>query len=264
MTSGEAYSVSGSSEITTGTATARVRGYEAACSTLLAMAPIGGYWAEPHHLRVWQRALVRLSPVGASGSMFWLGLQRYPGTLLLYALGLGAVAAGRLDFLGGLLATPIHREHHEDRAAVELLPADCMFEYQGSQAARVLEGMKGRKTPLNGWIHDLLRDPLKRLIPTDERYTTTFDTLEILVALGAARHHADRYPGEIDYFVPGAFGYRTGSTRRIIQDCMNSISVDGDRAPIVASHIIGDNAAECTQRIRAFEEWISELPRGWR
>ena len=29
--------------------TSRVRGYEAACSTLLSMAPVAGFWAEPEH-----------------------------------------------------------------------------------------------------------------------------------------------------------------------------------------------------------------------
>ena len=260
-TSGEAYSVSGSSKITTESATARVRGYDAACSTLLAMAPIGGYWAVQDHLHVWQRALSRLSPVGGNGLTFWLELKRYPGTLLLYALGLGAVAAGRLDFLGGLFETPIHREHREDRLAVELLPPFCMFESQGGQVARILEGMERRRTPLNDWIHDLLRDPLKRLIPNDQQYTSSFDKLEILMALSAARHDEDRYPGGPGYFVAGAFGYRTDNTKPILEDFGKSICVERDQAPVVASCVIGNTAEECTQRIRALEEWIPKL--GW-
>ena len=157
VTSDDAYSVSGSSEVTTASATARVRGYEAACATLLAMAPIGGYWAEVDHLHIWQKALLRLSPVGGNGLSLWIELKRYPGTLLLYALGLGAVAADRLEFLAGLLSTPIHREQRDDRPAVELLPPFCMFESGGGQVARILEGMERRHAPLNDWIHDLLR-----------------------------------------------------------------------------------------------------------
>ena len=43
--------------------TSRVRSYEAACSTLLSMAVVGGAWAEEGHFGVWQGALERLVPV---------------------------------------------------------------------------------------------------------------------------------------------------------------------------------------------------------
>ena len=257
---GEAYSVNGSPGITTESVTARVRGYEAACSTMLAMAPIGGYWAEQYHLGTWQRALSRLSPVGGNGLTFWLDLRRYPGTLLLYALGLGAVAGDRLGFLWSLFATPIHHEYREGKSAVEMLPPFCMFESQGGQVAQILEGMKRRKAPLNDWIHSVLREPLKRIVASDEQYTRTFDKLEILMALSAVRHQEDR-DRRFSYFVPGAFGYRGDNTKRILQEFRKSISADGDQAPIVASGMVGNTADECTQRIGALEAWIPKL--GW-
>ena len=89
-------------------ATARVRGYEAACATLLAMAPVAGFWAEEDHYSVWQRSLARLATASRSGGyILWLELKRYPGTLLLYALGLGAIEGDRLKFLARLFATPV-------------------------------------------------------------------------------------------------------------------------------------------------------------
>ena len=98
--SGEAFAVADGPPLTSESVTARVRGYEAACATLLAMAPIGGCWAEEEHYRLWQRALERLgSQTSSGGTVQWLELQRYPATLLLYALGLGAVEADRLQFL---------------------------------------------------------------------------------------------------------------------------------------------------------------------
>ena len=104
-------------------ATSRVRSYEAICSTLLAIAPVGAFWAEEPHYHIWQRALERLSSRRSPGGFeWWLGLQRYPGTLFLYALGLGAVEANRLGFLGKLFSTTIHREHQADITSVVLLP----------------------------------------------------------------------------------------------------------------------------------------------
>ena len=99
------------------------------------MAPIGGFWAEEAHVYVWQRALERLSAMRSGGGYtLWIGLQRYPGTLLLYALGLGAIEAARLKFLGRLFATTVHREGREDLPAVRLLPPDSLFEHGGQVA----------------------------------------------------------------------------------------------------------------------------------
>ena len=44
--------------------TARIRGYDSACSTLLAVASVAGFWAEEEHHLVWERALLRLGTCG--------------------------------------------------------------------------------------------------------------------------------------------------------------------------------------------------------
>ena len=63
-----------------------------------------------------QRAVSCLgSTRSGAGYTTWVGLGRYPGSLLLYALGIGAMEAGRLEFLGRLLEAPIREEHHEDK-----------------------------------------------------------------------------------------------------------------------------------------------------
>ena len=46
VTSGEVFAVQGAPSPTSESVTARVRSYEAPCSTLLAMATVGGFWAE--------------------------------------------------------------------------------------------------------------------------------------------------------------------------------------------------------------------------
>ena len=50
-TSGEAFKVEGAQHLTRELVTARLPAYESACSTLLAMASIGGFWAEDETLR---------------------------------------------------------------------------------------------------------------------------------------------------------------------------------------------------------------------
>lgn len=261
-TSGPAFAAQGDPAPTTESATARVRGYEAACSTLLAMAPVGGFWAEDAHVYVWQRALERMSATrGGGGYTFWIELQRYPGTLLLYALGLGAVEAARLKFLGRLFATTVHREGRDDLPAIQLLPPFSLFD-QGGQVARILAGMERRHAPLNDWLHAVMRQPTRRLIPNDDKYTYVFDKLEILMALGYA-HHAKRTK---DWYwaPPGAFGYRHQNRARFLQEMDESIAREKERSLYVQSGIFGDSPQVCAEALAAFREFIATVGRQWR
>ena len=255
--SGEAFSAEGDPKLTTKLVTARVRGYETACSTLLALAMTGGYWADEEHYPVWQRALERLGSTPSS-SNFWLELQRYPATLLLYALGLGAVEAGRLRFLGHMLGTTIHREYQKDVPAVEILPPLRFFSGDG-RVMRILEGMGQRKVPLNDWIHETLRPCAEHVIRSNNRYNLVFDKLEILVALSHAQHRSSER-----YWTPlGAFVHRSENRERIFQEIRESLSKKQDESPFVTCGIFGETAEECKQGLEALEQFIPELDWEW-
>ena len=265
VTSGEAFSVEDAPEPTTKSVTARVRGYDAACSTLLATAMTGGYWAKKKHYPVWQRALQRLGSTPLSGSSnFWPELQRYPATLLLYGLGLGAVEAdldaGRLRFLGRMLETTIRREHREDVPAVEILPPFRLFSYGRSQI-RMLKDMDKSYVPLNEWIHETLRPYAERIIRDKNRYTLVFDKLEILMALSYA-HHRGGWP-ESHRVPPGVFGYRPENRDRILQEIGESLSAKQDESPFVTCGIFGETAEDCEQGLEALEQFISKFTWRW-
>ena len=263
MISGEAFAVQGGPTPTSESVTARVRHYEAACSMLLAMATVGGFWAEEEHYRVWQQALERLgSKTLNSGTPMWLELQLYPATLLLYVLGLGAVVADRLPFLGQMLTTTLRRKHQEDVPAVQILPPCCQFQsfLGGAKVMKNLEGMEKRLLPLNDWIHEALRLHVERIIPDSERYTVVFDKLEILMALSYA-HEADRSSGR--YWVPpGAFGYRSANFNSILREMEESLSAEGNESPFVRSGIFGKTAVDCKQGLAGLKDFVSRF--AWR
>lgn len=256
LISGEAFDMD-SSIPTSESVTARVRGYEEACSTLLEMALTGGFWVEEEHYSVWQRALQRLgSRTSSSGRMLWFELQPYPATLLLYALGLGAVEAGRLQFLKHLLTTTVRGKRQEDLPAVRVLPPSCLFSRAG-QEMQILEGMDRHFAPLNDWIHDTLRSPIESMIPDDNQYILTFDKLEILMALSYAYHHKESTYG--DWTPPGAFGYRSDNRGRIFQEIEESLSAMQSESPYVTSGIFGETAEECKQGLEGLKQFIPKL-----
>ena len=241
------------------TVTARVRAYEAVCSTLLAMAPIGARWAEEEHFDVWQRAMERLATVPhVAGHNTWLGFQRYPATLTLYTLGLGALAFNKLQFLGRIFATVVPQQYGDTKAVVQLLPPFCMFEGTNALAAmQLLKGMERHYAPLNDWLHHLLRNYTSDTIPNDKRYDLILDKLEILIALSYAYH--EKLP-EGWYWAPvGSFVHRYQNREQILGDIKEDISASRNESPFVKSGIFGESAEECLQAIEYFENFVARV-----
>ena len=248
--------------------TKRVRDYDAACSTLLPMALIGSYWAKKEHFNTWRRALVRLSevavPIWVPYNRFWLELKRYPATLLLYALGLGALENNRLDFLEYLLTAPISMSNREDDTSVaKILPPFCLSSRMGINSrvlGQYLEGMERRDAPLNDWLHDELRPHAKRLIPNDDTYTLLFDKLEILIALSYAFQDAET--DEQRQWIPmGAFGYqhRYENRKHVLQEIKTSISDLTKKSPFVKSGVFGKTVKNCDQSLEVFKRSVALL-----
>ena len=202
-TSGDAFAASGT--LVTGEPfTARVRGYDAACSTLLAMAPVAGFWAEEEHYSVWERALLRLSTTEErSGNTVWLSLKRYPAILLLFALGVGALEAGRIEFLVRLFSALIHEANEGNLPAAAILPRHCLLGDVAS-LAKSLPGMEKKRFPMSEWIYAVVRQYTRDIIPNEGQHALVYTKLEVLLALGFAYHEG----GQFGYWAPpGIFTY---------------------------------------------------------
>jgi len=247
----------------TETVTARVRAYETACSTLLAMAATGGRWAEEDHYGSWRRALERMATQPLmSGEAIWLGLQRYPAMLVLYALGLGALSSNKLHFLGRMLSIEIPHPHYETKTVAQLLPPHCMFEgvRNAHQVMRLLEGMENRYTPLNEWIQAALQQYMSNAIFNSEQYDLMFDKLEILMALSYAHHDDKKTETWYRYWTPlGSFVYRSQTRERVIREIESSISTLQHDSPFVRSGIFGETPEQCAASIQQFRGFVPRV-----
>ena len=237
---------------TTETATARIRAYEEACSTLIAMATVGGRWAEVEHNEFWKPALQKLSMVPLSkGEELWLDMRLYPGMLLLYALGLGAVEADRLAFLGHLFSAAVYRENNEKLTVVQAFAPYQRFE--GGGPMKMLEGMENHFLPLNEWMFKALRHFTRGIIPVEARYLHNFVKLEMLMSLNSVYRTSPAWPGT----TRGVFLYRYETSCDVLQEITDSISIDSDESPFVRADIFGNTSEDCMQRIDALNQWIT-------
>ena len=104
-------------------------------------------------------------------------LRLYPATLLLYAVGVVAVAAERQTNLAPLLTLSVRdwHDHKDAPACVALIPST------------VLRG--GTIPPsssldsISSMVHDAVRPMLHEVLPDDRSYTEAFDWFEYILAL---------------------------------------------------------------------------------
>ena len=255
-TSGDGFELLGAPEPTLELMSSRLRHYESACSTLLAMAPIGGFWAEDAHYYAWSRALERLiTAPRVVGRHYeaWAAASIHPARVLLYALGMGAVESGRLNFLSQVFKTTVNHNAGAGQLATVLTTLFNVRITRTFPWDELLEGRKGRTVPLSDWVHDALRPSLNSLVPMDDKYTFIFDELEILIALGFGALELPRG----NYWAPvGAFIYRSQNRERILANFTDSISDLGVESPLVQSGIFGASPEACCESLEKLESFV--------
>ena len=260
----KAFAVQGSPNLTRESVTACFHGYEDACSELLAIALTEGFGAEEKHYSVWQRALQCLgSRTSSNDLVLWFeDLQRYPATLLLYALGLGAVKANQFQFLKHMLSTKISFEQQNDMPALQILSPPYLFS-EDESAIRVLEEIYGGYATLNHRIQEVLRPHARSIIPDENRYSFVFDKFEILMALSYAYYNKSIYRIYRNLAPPSIFVYRDNNTVQIFQEIEESLSTMQAESPYVTCGIFGETSEECEQGLQALKQFISDANRWW-
>ena len=198
VTSGSKFSFKECPSLDKESFTRRVRAYDAVCEGLIAMAAVGGRWAEEWHYPIWRKALTRLGSVsevgcGHSGNGVWHSLKRYPATLLLYSLGISALPTGDrgVSLLSLLLSTELQGEGQGDTKAVEVLPPIFLFRGQQTELSGLLDGMEGRELPINEWLLRLLSPFFGDYFVSEDKFQYWFDRLEVLIAINFLSSNLD-------------------------------------------------------------------------
>jgi len=158
--------------------------------------------------------------------------------------------------LRAALQDPMVRHHDErvrvlnDMAASKILPKSHFSE---------MDAYAEHFTPGNNYLHDTLREILRSVIPSDDKYDLTFDLFEY--ALGMV--YLDMNPTRT-WSPPGAFGWRSGSWPAI--DELNSELGHADESsPMLAAGLFGRDPKRlqsALERQQAFAQtWIRECQR---
>lgn len=250
--------------------TRRVRAYEAACEGLIAMAAVGGYWAEEWHYPIWKKALVRLGCMPEEGyGHFHDGvlyrLKRYPATLLLYALGISALQAGEkgMPLLSLLLSTGLQQEDLKDKKAVEVLSPFFLFRGQQEQISKLLDGMEGRWFPLNEWLLRLLYPVFQSSFVSQKGFQNIFDRLEVLIALNFCSNNLE---GKDNIWsVPFGLFARSSMLEPFnrlsphIQDLGSALDREGEESVYITHELLGKSIDEARRNMDLLNKGVVSI-----
>ena len=160
---------------------ARLDRYAAMTADLAHAMALGARWSGNSMRPIWPSVIERVvSAVDrGNGQALWADLSLYPGVLLLYASGVGALAGGRYDNLRAILLEPRLRYHNEWRRSVELLYPAAVLDGRQAHAA----GLSKTFTPMSDRVAADLRPLIADLVPDDAAFGRLFDRFEYLLGL---------------------------------------------------------------------------------
>lgn len=213
--------------------------YTAAVLPLAHAFATGCGWGRAIHDPVWRRTIERIanSAIDGAGQVALINLRRLPVLPVLYA---GAIAAVHRDNYGALKAITRDAQVRRDGDHlpligavhlwrpfyVELVPTILALEAESGEPLEdaVIEALRTgrqgkRHTPVSDYLHTVLREPLRPLIPDDVNYTEVFDRTEVLLALIAvdAKLQSEKGGAYLDGAWYGSFTWRDRYARQRLE-----------------------------------------------
>jgi hypothetical protein len=143
----------------------------------------GAYWATNAQWDTFLKSFKRIADQNGpdAQNIVWLSLRRYPALVLLYGMGLAAIANSNYRFLRDLLTLNLRVDSSkpDERTGVTLNNLSVLTH----RAQKALPGRENEHTPLSNHLFEVLRDPLRQYLPDDAVYNDTFDWLEFMLSL---------------------------------------------------------------------------------
>jgi hypothetical protein len=237
----------------------RLERYEAISETLIALNAVAGYWGGAQHRELLCAGIDRLAARWSSvegGFEVWTNLRQYPTLLALYAAGLGASVARRLETLAHLLGDLELVRYNESRFLLYHLAPGRVVESDLLQP----DGGQRRYTPVNDHLGRVMREPLREFVPADDRWESEFDRFEYLFSIAYADLSAQ---GRDFRWTPvGSFAWRR---RRwddgvLFAEIEEEARAGGDSWPLLQGPLFAGSLDRFLEMKAAVDQTVASLP----
>ena len=170
----------------------QVTAYETASEQLLSLLVVGAFHSNSiEHDRLWARCVDYLASrmMESNGTTFLLDLQQYPTFLALHALGLGAVAAERIESIAHVLGSV--RVRNSNWSAPVGVSVGARGALNSEALKQAFPQLARHKTPISDHVLEYLRPLAADFVPSDDRLNDMFDEVEYLLGIVYAAHKGE-------------------------------------------------------------------------
>lgn len=216
----------------------QINRYESISERLIKMLSIIAYHGKEENYYLIYRAVERLGNRPVEGGITWfIYLKKYIALLILYSVGLSALAKGKYKFINILLSKIQIQDSNtgKDVAALIVLNTFSVFR-DGSDKAVPRPNAQQEYTPINNYLYDTMKTNLSFILPGEAEFERLFDQFEFLLSL--------TYLDLNDGLLPGCYQWRNQWTswpeRQIRKDINNDLKKGSDSELIKAGFFSGD------------------------
>ena len=191
------------------TANELLNNVEAGCEQLIHIFANGSFYSRKEHAKAFFDAFEFITPIAQSsgGYTVWVDLRRYPILLLIYAVGLTALASENFSILREISTRTVVVKHSTHESGPVPLGYYTHSVMPQEIAQRFIPGMERHHTPVSDHLFNILRQPLIRLLPIDSQYERVFADFEYLWCL--LHVDAEKQRGSDHIWAPyGSFMWR--------------------------------------------------------
>ena len=179
----------------------RILSVEREVGRLTKLFVIGGYWSRSDSISIWSQAIASVGSVNEVGrhDLNLVALRQYASLLILYAFGLGAIAAGKIDALTTVLTTEVPQPFNERKTWIQII-REHILQIQRANLFKCLPDYQPKAFPFSERMHDVLISVADLLPINQNDFDALYDKLEVLISLAVVSR--DPY-GRGGWTVPG-------------------------------------------------------------
>lgn len=234
------------------------RDYRMIVESLQAMLIQGAVFGTGDHDHLWVDAVERIRRYTKEDrNVLKPAVRPYPALLLLQGCGVAAMSRQRYKLVARLLMEPKLRQHGQVKP---LLLGFNLAKMHGN--AKTLSGYKNEPVPLSEHLFDVLREPLLRVLPDDQKYDECFDRFEYLRALVYADLENPQLDAAKRFWIPcGRFcwkAHRSPETN-VLKQFRAELDHDNEEWPPIRAGMFGGRVARAEEIMAGAEEFVRGL-----
>lgn len=243
----------------------RISKYESIIRILQSTLVTTVYWGDEGHVDLIKSTVERVADVEqGSGLTVYNNLKLYPALLLLYGIGISAIASKNYPILKALLIDATHTNNYGRQNLIFPVKPYEVISVDNANKILIGDGQKYH-TPMSDYLRKLLKSELKDFINGDKEFDRAFDVFEYLLCLAHAdlREKAVRDDGFREWWGPiGRFGWKMKSTHKAdnpIDDFCKMIEADGNNSSVLKSGLFDGSIERFKEVKEGVDKYINGL-----